>query len=204
MKKKIIFHTILIVIALISCQQIKDVTHKLSNFEVIKFKIESVTDFRLAEVPISIKQSLTDFSPAEVLKISQSFVQRKLPAYFVINISVRNPNNGLQGKNRIPVTLKQLRWKLFIDGVETISGTFNKEFSFPADNTLGHLPLEVSLDLIQFFENRGYEGLMNLALTLGGVKSNPSLIQIEAEPLLSTPFGVFQAPIVRINNSSFN
>lgn len=204
MKKILIIFKVTFVFAFISCQQIKDVTHKLSNFANLQFKIESVTNFQLLNIPISTKQSLTDFSPAEVLKISSIFSEKKLPVSFILNLAVKNPNNGFDGKNRIPVTLKQLRWKLFVDGIETISGTLNKEYPFAADNTLGVVPLEISLDLVQFFENRGYNGLLNLVLTLGGAKSDPSIIVLEAEPLLSTPFGTFRAPIVRINNSSFN
>ncbi|MGQ9819178.1 MAG: hypothetical protein ACUVQ1_04550 [Candidatus Kapaibacteriales bacterium] len=204
MKNKLIIFTAIIGISFFSCLQIKDVTHKLSNFSNIQFKIENISKFQLLDIPISTKQSLTDFSPAEVLKISSIFSQKKLPVSFVLNIAVKNPNNGFDGKNLIPVTLKQLRWKLFIDGVETISGTLNKEYSLPTDNTLGLIPLEISIDLLQFFENRGYNSLMNLILTLGGTKSDPSIILLEAEPLLSTPFGTIRAPIVRITNSTFN
>lgn len=204
MKKIVTIFNFTLVLVFISCQQIKDVTHKLSNFANLQFKIESVTNFQLLDIPISSKQSLTDFSPAEVLKISSIFSEKKLPVSFVLNLAVKNPNNGFQGKNRIPVTLKQLRWKLFIDGKETISGTLDREYTFTPDNTLGVLPLEISLDLVQFFENRGYKGLLNLVLTLGSAKSDPTIIVLEAEPLLSTPFGTIRAPIVRINNSSFN
>lgn len=204
MKKIVIIIKYILAFAFISCQQIKDVTHKLSNFANLQFKIESVTNFHLLDIPISTKQSLNDFSPAEVLKISSIFSEKKLPVSFVLNLAVKNPNNGFQGKNRILVTLKQLRWKLFIDGIETISGTLIKEYTFAPDNTLGAIHLEISLDLVQFFENRGYYGLLNLVLTLGGAKSDPSIIVLEAEPLLSTPFGNIRAPIVRINNSTFN
>lgn len=204
MKKLLIISVCCLLCSFISCQQIKDITHKLGNFVNLHYKIESITDFRLSEVLISTKQTLTDFTPVEVLKISNNFAQGKLPVSFIINIGVKNPNNGLNGTNLIPVTLKQLKWRLFIDGIETISGTLKNEHTFPPKNEIVTLPLEVSFDLIQFFGNRGYQGLINLALQLGGVKSDPSIIQLEVEPSLSTPFGIVQAPIVRINNISFN
>lgn len=95
-------------------------------------------------------------------------------------------------------------WVLFIDGVQTISSRLNREFQFPASNDIGHLPLEVSMDLFDFFGNRGYEGLINLALYLGGLKSDPSKIAVEATPIFSTPFGDFQSPKIRITSESFN
>jgi hypothetical protein len=186
------------------CQQIKNITHSLSQFSTPRFKIESITEFKLAGVPIATKSSINDFSPIDAVKIGQEVARNKLPASFIINIAVKNPNTGTSGTKPIPVTLKKMDWVLFIDGVQTISGKLNKEFQYPASNSIGHLPLEVSLDLFEFFGNRGYEGLVNLALYLGGVKSDPSKIAIEAVPTFSTPFGDFQSPKIKITSDSFN
>jgi len=188
----------------VACQTIKDVTHSLSSFSSLRFKIENVTEFQIAGVPIATKQSLSDFSPIDAVKIGQEVAKNKLPVSFIINIAVKNPNTGLQGTRPIPVKLKQFDWTLFIDGTKTISGKLAREFEYPASTELGHLPLEVSLDLFEFFGNRGYEGIINLALSLGGLKQNPSKIAIEAIPTFSTPFGNFQAPKVRITSDSFN
>jgi hypothetical protein len=188
----------------VACQTIKDVTHSLSSFSSLRFKIENVTEFQIAGVPIATKQSLSDFSPIDAVKIGQEVAKNKLPVSFIINIAVKNPNTGLQGTKPIPVKLKQFDWTLFIDGTKTISGKLAKEYEYPASTELGHLPLEVSLDLFEFFGNRGYEGIINLALSLGGLKQNPSKIAIEAIPTFSTPFGNFQAPKVRITSDSFN
>jgi|DewCreStandDraft_5_1066085.scaffolds.fasta_scaffold53320_2 hypothetical protein len=195
---------VLLIVFVVSCQQIKNITHSLTNFAQLKFKIENVTNFILADVPLSTKSSLSDFSIAEGLKLTNAFATQKLPATFTINIAVKNPNTGQGGTKQIPVTITRLRWKLFVDGVETIAGTMNKEFFFPASNEIGHFPLDVNLDIYQFFANRGYNGLINLALTLGGYKSNPSKIVLEAEPTFSTPLGTIQGPMVRINSESFN
>jgi len=197
----LIFNFLLIFTA---CQTIKDVTHSLSSFSSLRFKIENVTEFQIAGVPIVTKQSLSDFSPIDAVKIGQEVAKNKLPASFVINIAVKNPNTGTQGTKPIPVKLKQFDWTLFIDGIKTISGKLAKEYEYPASGELGHLPLMVTLDLFEFFGNRGYEGILNLALSIGGLKQNPSKIVIEAIPTFSTPFGNFQPPKVRITSDSFN
>lgn len=194
----------LVFVAIIACQQIKNVTHTLSNFSAPRFKIENITEFKLAGIPLATKSSINDFSPIDAVKLGQEVARNRLPASFIINIAVKNPNTGVGGSKPIPVTLKKMDWVLFIDGVQTISGKLNKEFQYPANNTVGYLPLEVSLDLFEFFGNRGYEGLINLALYLGGVKSDPSKIVIEAVPTFSTPFGDYQSPKIRINSDSFN
>lgn len=197
-----LFGTSLILIT--ACQQIKNVTHTLSQFSAPRFKIENITEFKLAGVPVATKSSINDFSPIDAVKIGQEIARNRLPASFIINIAVKNPNTGAGGTKPIPVTLKQMEWVLFIDGVQTISGRLNREFQYPASNSIGHLPLEVNIDLFEFFGNRGYEGLINLALYLGGLKSDPSKIAIEAVPTFSTPFGNFQSPKIRITSDTFN
>ncbi len=189
---------------LLSCQQIKNITHTLSNFNNLKFKLESVTNFNLAGVNLSTKSTFSDFSASDVLKLGNSFALKKFPASFILNISVKNPNTGKGGTNSIPVKLTMLKWKLYIDGIETVNGIYNRELSVPATNEAIHLPLEIQLDLLQFFENKGYEGLINLALSLGGVKSDPSKILIEAEPTVSSPFGTFQMPLIKITSHTYN
>lgn len=197
--------TLLITImAILGCQQIKNITHSLSSFTSLRFKIENVSDFMLAGVSIATKSSLNDFSPVDVLKIGNEIAKNKLPVSFVVNIAVKNPNTGLGGTKPIPVTIKRMDWVLFIDGVQTITSRLNREFQFPASNDIGHLPLEVSMDLFDFFGNRGYEGLINLALYLGGLRSDPSKIIIEATPTFSTPFGDYQSPKIRITSEGFN
>lgn len=199
-----IFCLALLLTFVVSCQQIKNITHSLSSFNHLKFKIENVTNFTLAEVPLSTKSKISDFSIAEGLKLTHAFAAEKLPAAFTINIAVKNPNTGQGGSLKIPVTITKMQWKLFIDGTETITGTMNKEFAIPASNEVKYLPLGVNIDIYRFFANRGYDGLINLALTLGGYKSNPSKIILEAEPTFSTPLGTIQGPTIRINNESFN
>lgn len=193
-----------LVLVSISCQQIKNITHTLSSFTSLRFKIENVSEFLLAGVPIATKNSINDFSPFDAVKIGQEIARNKLPASFIVNIAVKNPNTGVGSTKPIPVTIKQMNWTLFIDGVQTITGRLNREFQYPANNTIGHLPLEVTIDLFEFFGNRGYEGLINLALYLGGIKSDPSKVVVEAIPTFSTPFGDYQSPKIRITSDSFN
>ncbi len=142
----------LVLIVIIACQQIKNVTHTLSNFSAPRFKIENITEFKLAGIPLATKSSINDFSPIDAVKLGQEVARNRLPASFIINIAVKNPNTGVGGSKPIPVTLKKMDWVLFIDGVQTISGKLNKEFQYPANNTIGYLPLEVASICSNFLE----------------------------------------------------
>jgi hypothetical protein len=52
----------------------------------------------------------------------------------------------------------------------------------------------MSIDLYEFFGNKGYEGLLNMALALGGMRRDPARIALDAQPQVSTPLGPIVYP----------
>ena len=52
----------------------------------------------------------------------------------------------------------------------------------------------MSIDLYEFFGNKGYEGLLNIALALGGMRRDPTRIALDAQPQVSTPLGPIVYP----------
>jgi hypothetical protein len=62
----------------------------------------------------------------------------------------------------------------------------------------------MNLDLVKFFQNKGYEDLVNLALAIGGNKGSSSNLTLYARPTVSTSLGPIQYPEeLRIVNVSF-
>ena len=47
---------------------------------------------------------------------------------------------------------------------------------------------------MEFFGEKGYNDLLNLALALGGAKSDISRLAIDAQPRVSTPLGEITYP----------
>lgn len=196
MYKKIVFVFIgfLIVSIFFSCNVIKDVSKMVTNLQKCQFKLENVESFKLAGFNLSKIGSIKDFNLLDAAKLFQTFQSKKLPVEFILNVAAINPNDGTSGTTKSNVTLKSLDWKLLIDGVQTIAGAVNTPIEIPGNNQKTIIPLDMKLDLYEFFGNKGYENLINLALAIGGVNGSTSKLTLTAKPTISTPFGAMTYP----------
>ena len=116
----------------------------------------------------------------------------------------KNPNDGTGGYPKTDVTLKTFPWRLEIDNVETISGNIAAPVSVPGTGEVTNIPLTMSIDLIEFFGNKGYDNLINLALALGGQQGSSSKLSLYATPTVSSPLGDIKYPgEIKIVEQSF-
>lgn len=196
MYKKIVFVFcgFLIVSIFFSCNVIKDVSKMVTNLQKCQFKLENVESFKLAGFSLSKISSIKDFNVLDAAKLFQAFQSKKLPVEFTLNVAAVNPNDGTSGTAKSNVTLKSLDWKLLIDGVQTIAGAVNTPIEIPGNNQKTIIPLDMKLDLYEFFGTKGYESLINLALAIGGVNGSASKLTLNAKPTISTPFGAMTYP----------
>lgn len=166
----------------------------MTNLSRLQFKVGEINGFKVNNIDITNKSSLTDFSPTDVLALTSSFSQGKLPVSFVLNVDAKNPNDGTGGYARTDATLKSFKWRLFIDDTETISGDIDSPVTVPGTGEVTKIPLRINVDLFQFFKNQGFDKVINLALTLGGKNSTTSKITLYATPTVSTIFGDIKYP----------
>jgi hypothetical protein len=169
-----------------SCTVLRDVQKSLTNLAHCKFKIENVTDCSLLGVDLSGKSRVT---VADGLKLLPAFTERRMPAAFTLNVSAVNPNDGSDGTPSTTATLRSLAWTLLIDSVQTISGTVNGPLTLPGTGQATVIPIRMELDLYRFFSRRGYDGIINLALAIGGMNRTASRVQLRARPTIDTPLG---------------
>lgn len=195
---------LLFAFVLAGCSAIKQVTQTLVNLQRLKFKLENVNGFRLAGISISDKKSISDFSLTDGINLTKAFTSKSLPAQFVLNVAAINPNDGTGGSKQTTATLTSFDWQLYIDDVPTVSGNIDKPIEIPGTGQQSIIPLSISLDLVKFFENKGYEGIVNLALAIGGVNSSPARLKLDAKPTVSTPFGAISSPRITIVDKQFN
>jgi hypothetical protein len=177
-------------LAICGCAAIKNVQQSLTNLKNCEFKLESVDNFRVSGVSIDDKKKLADFSMMEGAKLTSTFASGKLPVSFNLNVGVKNPNDGSGNTKSADARLTNMDWELFIDNVETVRGSFDKEVVIPGTGREVTIPLRMQLDLVDFFGNRSYESLINLALNIGGYGSSPSRLTLYIRPVISTPFGM--------------
>lgn len=178
-----------------SCSGIRDLANTLTNLNKIEFKLSGLQGFRLAGVDLASKRSLTDLSIAEGLALTRAFTSKQLPAEFTLNVEARNPNNGSGGAPSASATLVGFDWKLYIDSKETIAGDIASPVSLPASNQTTIIPLRVQMDLYKFFGERGYDGVINLALALGGVQGSTAKVMLDAQPKVNIRnYGTIEYP----------
>ena len=189
MKKRILLSTALL-ITTSSCSMYETMV----NLSRLKFKLGDVVNFTVGGINITNKRSVSDFSSVEVLKLTSALTSGKLPASFTLNVEAKNPNDGTGGYPKTDATLRAFPWRLEIDQVETISGNIGTSVSVPGTGEITNIPLTMNIDLIEFFGNKGYENLLNLALALGGQEGSSSKLSLYATPTVSSPLGDIKYP----------
>lgn len=176
---------------LTACAQLKQLGQAVTNLSACQFKLDSVSNFSLAGISLAGK---TGLSLADAPKAVAAFARGTLPASFTLNVAAVNPNNGQGGTTSAPATLVGLPWTLILDNTITVGGNLADAVTIPAGGQQTIIPLAVSLDLVPFFKDQGYEHLLNLALALGGANGSPARITLRARPEISTPYGPIRYP----------
>jgi len=183
-------HILIMIFLFTYCSLIKTMV----NLSRLQFKIGKVNEFQVNGIDISNKTSLKDLSTSEIVSLSTVISQGKLPVSFIVNVNARNPNDGTGGYPRTDATIKSLKWRLFIDDVETISGDIDKSFEVPGTGEVSDIPLKINLDLLKFFKGESFERVVNLVLAIGGKNRNSSKITLYATPTVSTILGDIKYP----------
>ena len=193
--KRHVFTAILLVSVLslfsLSCNVLQQAASVFANLQNCKFKLAGISDFNLAGIPLSGKTSI---SVADGLKLLPAFQNKQFPASFNVNVAAINPNDSTGGTPRAAATLTSFAWTLLIDSTTTIAGNIANPITIPGTGQQVIIPLQMNLDLYQFFKDRGYQSLLNLALALGGANPNTSRVMLRAKPTIHTDFGNMTYP----------
>jgi hypothetical protein len=168
-----------------SCNAIKEITNTLTNVQRLQFKLDKVSNFKLAGVSLYDKSSISSFSITDGINLTKAFGSKKFPAEFVLTIEAKNPNDGTKSTRSSTALLSALEWRLIIDDVTTITGNIDKPVEIPGTGYSTYIPLKISLDLYEFFQKKGYDGIVNLALAIGGQSGSTSKIKLDAKPTVS-------------------
>ena len=191
-----LFRLSLVTLAMLSlsCTQLQQLQDSLTSVSRIKFKLDSVNNFELMGVALSNKAKISDFKLVEGARLAAAFAQGRFPASFTLNVAAINPNDGREGRYKSVATLTSFAWTMIIDNTTTINGNITDPITIPGTGEQSIIPLRMDLDLGQFFKDKGYESVANLALALGGVNGSPSRIQLKAKPRIKTDFGDINYP----------
>lgn len=177
-----------------NCETIDQLTRTLMSLRRLQFKLSGVRDFRLLGINLTGKSALTDFSAADGMVLIQGFSSKRLPAELTLDVLVQNPNDGTGGSTKTTSTLTSLESRLLIDGKPTVYGNIDQPIEVPGTGQAATVPIRMSIDLYEFFGQQGYDGILGLALAIGGRRSDISRISLDAQPRVQTPYGEITYP----------
>lgn len=190
MNKKYVVVIALLIITFTGCSVYKTYV----NLTRLKFKLADVNNFSLNGVNLSAKKSMNDFTAMELLNFTQAFSKGTLPVSFTLNVNALNPNDGTGGYPKTNATIKSFPWRLLIDEKETISGNIGAPVTVPGTGETTVIPITISVDLVQFLKDRGYDSIINLALQIGGQGGSAAKLALLVQPTVSSPLGDITYP----------
>ena len=184
----------LVAVFFAGCETIKQISDSIASLQKVQFKLDGVDNFRLSGINLSNKKSVSDFSLGDGAKLLSAFRNKDFMADFTLDVAAKNPNDGSGKTTQTTAILQQLDWNLYIDNKETINGVVNKNIKIPGTGQTEIIPLGISLDLYEFFGNKGYDDMLNLALAIGGKQGSASRLKLDAKPTISTDLGPITYP----------
>ncbi|MAT56804.1 MAG: hypothetical protein K8F60_08510 [Melioribacteraceae bacterium] len=188
--KRLIITSFLAVMVFTSCSVLQTVM----NVSRLKFKVNNVNEFKVLGISIKDKQKLSDFNPLDIIKLTASVAKGELPVTFTLFVEAENPNDGTGGYPATDITLKSFPAKLYIDDKLTVTGNIGEPVVVPGVGENKLIPINIDMDLMKFFKDKGLESIINLALNLGGQKANTSAIKLITKPVIGTPLGDLEYP----------
>lgn len=165
----------------------------IQNVQRLQFRLDKVSGMKVAGVPLNNIASISNLSVLDAANLLANFTQGKLPVEFTLNVLAKNPNDGTGGTKQSSAVIKNLAWRLFIDNNETIQGNVGN-INVPGVGQATNIPIGMSFDLLKFFNNAGYDNLLNLALALGGKNGSSSRITLKVKPTVETILGPITYP----------
>ena len=152
------------------------------NLKNCTFSVNGINQINMLGIDLSKGMDKSNLNAMQLLNVTNSLMNKKLPVTFNVNLDVNNPNN-------IAASLGKMDYIISLNNKEVISSTFNEGFSIPA-NSKGKVSIPISTDLFQLFSGETADAVLNLAFKLAGAKSNP------------VNLGVKVKPYIKINNQS--
>ena len=160
---------------------------QLAALRRVEFAIDGVGNGRLAGIDLSRVSFYRNLTATDLGRVTLALARKDLPLEFQVNVQATNPS-----ANAVTATMARLAWSLFLDERETITGVVDTPVSLPPGQPV-IIPVPVRLNLVEFFDGSAQD-LVNLALAIAGLDSNPTRVSLRAVPTVSTRLGPITYP----------
>ena len=168
-----------------ACEELAQLANQAAqvmNLKNCTFDVNGLDKINMLGINIHKNMQLSDLNAAQVINVTNSLMNKKLPVTFNVNLDVNNPNS-------IAASLGKMDYIISLNNKEVISSTFTQGFSI-APNSKGQIAIPISTDLFQLFSSETKDAVLNLAFKLAGAKSEP------------VNLGVKVKPYIKVNNQS--
>ena len=185
--RKIVRVIVLVMLAasFTACEQLAQIANQAAqvmNLKNCTFDVTGVNNINMLGIDLSKGMDQSNLNAAQLIKVTNSLMNKKLPVTFNVNLDVNNPNS-------IAAALGKMDYIIALNNKEVISSTFTNGFSI-APNSKGQVAIPISTDLFQLFSGETADAILNMAFKLAGAKSDP------------VNLGVKVKPYIKINNQS--
>lgn len=170
----------LIALGFSSCEELAQVMNQaaqMANLKNCTFDVNGLDKINMLGINIHKNMSLSDLTASQVLNVTNSLMNKKLPVTFNVNLDVNNPNS-------IAASLGKMDYIIALNGKEVISSTFTQGFSINP-NSKGQIAIPISTDLFQLFSSESADAIVNLAFKLAGASSDPVNVGLQVKPYIS-------------------
>ena len=173
----------LLAVVITSCATLQ----QFAALRSVDFQLDRVANVQVAGIDASRVSAYSDLNLMDAARVGAALARRELPLAFQLHVRAENPSD-----NPVTARLVRLQWTLFLDDTETISGLIDQELELPPGQPRD-IPVNISLDLFDFFERSGPD-LFNLALNLLGAGEEASQVVLRAVPTVNTALGPISYP----------
>jgi len=150
----------------------------------VKFSLERVSDVHVAGIDVSRLHSVDELNMFQLARATLAVSRQQLPLDLTVHVKSENPL-----ANRIAARIVRMDWTLVLEGRDTISGTFDRPVEIAAGSD-AEIPLRLSLNLFEFFNEKSATDLLDLALAFAGEGGGiPHGVALKIRPTVDTPLG---------------
>jgi len=171
MKKPNLAFIIIGLAALASCKTLMSYTNILK----CDFRMESLKNPTVADIRVDRIKSFSDLSFLQAGKVTSAFIGGNVPLKFTLNLEAKNPNTT-------EARMAKFDWIAKIDEVQIATGTNQSEYVIPANDGTTSIPLNISVNLLDFVDKESKETLINFGLNLADASDKPTRVTMQIRP----------------------
>lgn len=199
MRKNILLIVIAAMIVISGCSGITDT---ITNAQRLQWKLGNVSGMKVSGVDVSNVSSFSSINPLDLVKLTSAVGSGQLPVSFTLNLLAKNPEGEGGSKNSSDL-IKSVDWRLLIDNKETINGVVSGPITVPGVGQTSTIPVGISLDIMQFFQNEGLQSLAGMLLGIGGKSGSPARLSLKIRPTIDTFLGPISPGEITVIDKEF-